>query len=126
MNAAGLSLLQESFFFPFVAVISRNILNDADSSLLPTEDTVDDTKLVSEPLLSDVQQLFPVDTASSLLQQPLDTSEGKETDSSENSLQGNSSSVADSRTDSLAVGLMPASAGGAGLDTAKPAHADEM
>ncbi|XP_072536030.1 cyclic AMP-responsive element-binding protein 3-like protein 4 [Salminus brasiliensis] len=112
-------------------VISRNILNDAASPLLPSEDAMDDNKLVSAPVLSaDDQQPFPVDALSSLLQkqQPLINPEGEEVAvmaAVEDSLQGNSSSL-NSRTDSLAAGLTPPSAGGAALDAAKPAHADEM
>ncbi|XP_036445025.1 cyclic AMP-responsive element-binding protein 3-like protein 4 isoform X1 [Colossoma macropomum] len=109
-------------------VISRNILNDAASPLLPSEDAVDDDKLVSEPVLSsDIQEPSPVDAASSLVQQqPLDTPEGEEVAPLEDGLQGNSSTQPHSRTGPLADSLMPVSAGGAGLDAAKPAHADEM
>lgn len=109
-------------------VISRNILNDAASPMLPSEDAADNNKVISAPVLSaDDTQPFPLEPLSSQLQQKLlDTPEEKEEVATvEDNLQGNISSP-DSRTDSLAVGLIPPSAGGAGLDAVKPAHADEM
>ncbi|KAI4896890.1 hypothetical protein NFI96_031590 [Prochilodus magdalenae] len=117
----------EDSYIP-TGVISRNILNDAASPLLPSEDTVDDNKLVGEPMLSsDIQPPSPVDLAPSLVEQSLDTPKEEEVAPLEDSVQGNSSTVPDSRTDSLTDGLIPVSTGGAaGLDTTKPAHADEM
>ncbi|XP_066539751.1 cyclic AMP-responsive element-binding protein 3-like protein 4 isoform X2 [Hoplias malabaricus] len=109
-------------------VISRNILNDDASPLLPSEETVEYNKpQVSEPVLpSDVQQPYPDDTESNIVQQIMDTPNAQEVTAIEDGLQGNSSALPDTRTDSLAVELMPSSSGGAGIDTTKPAHADEM
>lgn len=111
---------------PFDVVISRNILNDEESPLVPFENVADDKTLLAE---------FQSAAAANLQQaERYDTDDSKGEDRKQevllqnDTLKGNYSVTQGNGVDSVGVGLPSRPAGGAvvDVDMAKPAHADEM
>ncbi|XP_066577534.1 cyclic AMP-responsive element-binding protein 3-like protein 4 isoform X2 [Amia ocellicauda] len=113
-------------------VISRNILTDSASSSLPEtgDDVVAAVGYGPLPFSPDTGQSESADPPPTLPQQPIETPEaalqgGMAQD--EGQSKNGSSLQAEDRTNQLALDMGPSKAqGGASIDSAKPAHADEM
>lgn len=113
-------------FFPLHAVISRNILNDEASLLVPSENTADDKNLLAVfqvAAVADTQQAEHYDMEKSNREE-----KKQEVLLQDDALKGNDSTTEGNGDESVGVGLAALPAGGAvvDVDMAKPAHADEM
>ncbi|XP_053095645.1 cyclic AMP-responsive element-binding protein 3-like protein 4 [Pangasianodon hypophthalmus] len=105
-------------------VISRNILNDEASPLVPSENVADDKHLPPEfRPAADVQRAERYDTDDSQRED-----RKQEVLLQEDALKGNDSATEGNGAESVGVGLPSPPGGGAvvDVDAAKPAHADEM
>lgn len=109
---------------PFHVVISRNILNDEGSPLVPFENAADDKTLLAE--------FQPAAAANLQRAERYDTDDSKGEDRKQevllqdDTLKGNDSATQGNGVDSVGLPSRPAGGAVVDVDMAKPAHADEM